>query len=287
MPRSRARSIAGLQACTRPGPNPWIELRMSENPLEPNQVDFIQHRPECANQPPYLDAALGLRDLSPDGSEGSDSDELCGLRSECHDHQDWLGRAYDSCVTVVRCLAGQQTVVLAVKVFCGLSRTTGLDAVQHLDQGGYAGTKSPISFVQLRAVVTKDGLRWASWCTNPGCKAFRTSSVLLRDYFFKGEPMDFSQSSLVGICRDGHSVCECGQAAMQALCRTQLCPTVDGFLELVESWDDDGAFRYPDGILAHTNCILYFHTYCTGALPEQLQGANIWVCHARALSSSR
>jgi hypothetical protein len=83
-----------------------------------------------------------------------DGDELCGLRSH-HDHQDWLGRL-QLCVTVVRCLAGQQTVVLAVKVFCRLNRTTGLDAVQH-GPGAVTPGQSPSS----GAVVTKD-LRWAA-----------------------------------------------------------------------------------------------------------------------------
>jgi hypothetical protein len=109
--------------------------------------------------------------------------------------------------------------------------------VKEQNPDSYAGTKSPIAIVQLRAVSTLKGLRWVSWCTNPGCTAFRRSRAVLRNLFFQGSLADHSQSTIEAICPDGKSVCECGEAAIQVL-----CPSVDDFLQYVEECQEDGAF---------------------------------------------
>lgn len=219
-----------------PEESEWIELRMTESSDAPSQLEFIRHQPGRAQVPAYLDAACELQDVRTPGHDGFDSDNC-----DAEDWQataDWLSDAFCSHVHVVHCQPGTQSVYLAVPVYCGLSQTSGRDAVQQLYPGRYAGTRSPIAIVQLLTVVTKFGLRWVSWCTNPGCAAFRASRAVLRHLFFQGSMADHSQHSIESICPAGKSVCDCGEAAIQAL-----CPGVDHFLRFVEESEEDGALR--------------------------------------------
>jgi hypothetical protein len=215
----------------------WIELRVTETVDAPNQVEFIRHQPARAQVAAYLDAAHDLQDVRTPGHNGFDwgDDYDAG---EYRAPVDWLSNAFTSHVHVVDCQPGRQCVFLVVPVFCGRSQTIGRDAVKAQNPGSYAGTKSPIAIVQLRAVSTKDGLRWVSWCTNPGCTAFRAPRGVLRHLFFQGSLADHSQHTIESICPDGKSVCECGEAAIQVL-----CPSVNDFLQYVEECQEDGAFR--------------------------------------------
>jgi hypothetical protein len=133
--------------------------------------------------------------------------------------QDWLAHsfrleAHAAMVQVVCNRLDEGDVTLAVPVFSEDLRAVGKSALPGLYSNRNLVINSPLAFVTLRNVIFKDGGRWISWCTNPGCEAFRSENPLFLARFFASE--DWSHLDSDDVVSAARRVCRCGLAAMTA-----------------------------------------------------------------------
>lgn len=215
-------------------------MRMnSSNPHVAPFLEYHVHQPVNTTTS-FLDAAQHVRVTEALGEDDPDTDAYFGLQAVAEDEDKWLARRYRgaNAVSVAFCSAQKATIMLAVPISCGSTRSIGHDALLDLYPGRYAATMSPFALVHLCCVITRDGARWVSWCTSPECQDFRDSNELLRITFFDSPgSREFSLQSLADFC-EGDSICQCGLAGLQAL--YPVAPPSE-WLEAISCRDDEGA----------------------------------------------
>jgi hypothetical protein len=101
-------------------------------------------------------------------------------------------------------------VLFVVPIHDARERTYGAQAQPSLYEQS-PNFSSPLCFVAFRYVLFRDGCRWVSWCSNPGC---RVKDELVRIRYF----LDYST---LYIGEDGsleplHPLCPCANAGMEA-----------------------------------------------------------------------
>jgi hypothetical protein len=153
-----------------------------------------------------------------------------------------------------------------------LNRTTGLDAV-NLDQERLRRDKVPFPSSNC-AVVTKDGLRWASWCTNPGCKAFRTSVCCSRLLLLGRTHGLLTRVPWWESVARSQRLRVPAKPAMQTV-EFQLCPYSGQVLGCGAGMTM--CFPLSDGILTYLG-VFFTSIHTALAHYQAAQGTNIWVC---------